>query len=138
MTHLQAIRWFASYVANTHVVLVKDNEWCMDVWSAKPRLHLPQDLFEHDDYDDIFRSDFVRRCPVAINFSDITLTILHEIGHYFTREVFFSCYTEYENVTGFEYFSIPYEVAATDWAIAWLQDAENREIAKRFEEDFDA
>ena len=36
----------------------------------------------------------------------------------------------------FEYFKLPDEKAATDWAIEWLSHPENRRKAKEFEKKF--
>ena len=34
------------------------------------------------------------------------------------------------------YFLLPDEVVATKWAIDWLENAENRKLAKAFEKEF--
>ena len=36
----------------------------------------------------------------------------------------------------YAYFTLPDETAATEWAINWLSDAENRKKAKAFEKKF--
>ena len=137
MTHLQAIRKFADAAANTHVIIVKDDAWSMNVWEKKPRLHIPRDLFENDDDDVAFRADFISRCPLAAAYSDIALTILHELGHFFTKEVFIAAdYNDYKDITGAAYFKIPHEMAATNWAIAWLNDPAHLPIIDTFEKDF--
>lgn len=35
-----------------------------------------------------------------------------------------------------EYYFLPDERAATEWAIEWLKNSENRKIAKKFEKEF--
>ena len=98
---------------------------------AKPRLILPPDLNQNDEGDKAFRKDFIERCPMARGFANVTLSILHEIGHHFNREAYiFSDANEddYES-----HFALPYEIVATDWAIEWLQDSEHRKQAKAFE-----
>ena len=97
--------------------------------------------------DKTFRKDFVNRCPLARGFADITLTLLHEIGHKHSEQPF--NYGEYlhaqklifltakDIVEANEmYFKIPNEKNATNWAIEWLQDPEHRKLAKAFEKEF--
>lgn len=138
MTQLQAIRIFASQVANCHVTIAKHRKyWGMDVNDTMPRLILPPDLKVKDEEDRAFRKNFISRCPLAQGFSDVTISILHEIGHYFTKEYLtFEYYAEADNISGEAYFNLPAEKVATDWAINWLQDSTNRKIAKVFEKQF--
>ena len=94
-----------------------------------------------------FRKDFVNRCPMAKGFSDVTISLLHEIGHPITRDTLPQDYcrweecdkvNEIENTTErvFAYFKMLDETLATDWAIDWLKDAEHRKMAKAFEKKF--
>lgn len=96
-----------------------------------------------------FRKDFVSRCPMAQGFANVTLTLLHELGHNETNVQFKERNKAHnENVDRFKkgeidkhdmqflYFRFPDEMAATDWAIEWLKDAEHRKIAKDFEKEF--
>ena len=138
MTKLQAIRKFADYVACEHVIIPKERtEWSMIMSDAHPRMTVPADLTLIDENDRIFRNDFIQRCPLARGFAHVTLSILHEIGHHFNREVYiFSDIVEDENETTEEHIKLPYEIVATNWAIEWLQDKENRKVAKAFERDF--
>lgn len=140
MNKLQAIHWFADTVAKEHVVIMRERtEWAMYVHRPYPYMSIPKELnyistnkWEHE-----FRKDFCKRYPTAWRFSDVTLSILHEIGHHFTREVFLETdEEEYENARGFDHFKQPCEIAATDWAIKWLKQKENRKIAEQFEEIF--
>ena len=93
-----------------------------------------------------FRKDFTSRCKTAIGFADITLVILHEVGHFSAENVTYS-YNRFKAVNdlhknfpkstiNFEYFKLPDEKAATDWAITWLSIPENRKAAKEFEKKF--
>ena len=95
-----------------------------------------------------FRKDFVNRCPLARGFSDITISILHEIGHSQTIDlippdydraferlqtiIFAKSETELHQM----YFALVDETLATNWAIEWLNNAENRKLAKAFEKSF--
>lgn len=93
-----------------------------------------------------FRQDFTSRCKAAKGFADITICILHEVGHFAVEEVtrnYNRCekirelqWTIPQATINFEYFKLPDEKAATDWAINWLSIPENRKIAKQFEKKF--
>lgn len=98
-----------------------------------------------------FREDFVSRCPAARGFANITLTLLHELGHIETEILDFNFNREKaegdlllrrlrEEITAkemnFAYFRFPDETAATEWAILWLKDPEHRKMAKAFEKKF--
>jgi hypothetical protein len=74
----------------------------------------------------------------------VTLALLHELGHLsvefnedYDREL---ALAEIKSLPreeiNFAYFRLPDETAATDWAIEWLQIAENRKLAKAFEKKF--
>ena len=93
-----------------------------------------------------FREMFVDRYPSAKGFADITISILHEVGH-FASEQEFENYDRDEmlklihknfpaELVNFAYFCLPDEENATTWAIEWLQQKENRAIAKAFEKKF--
>lgn len=141
MTKLQAIRWFASKVLNEKVVIPRerlDGNWGMVVgpFATEARLMIPKDL-NAKDYDDYtFRKDFTQRYSVAKGFANPTLTILHECGHWNTREqinVFTYCRRRARCKTSAEYYLMKEERIATDWAIQWLYEPENRKLAKEFE-----
>ena len=144
MTKLQAIRDFTTTVLGEHVTIARDKcdcgNWAMDIDNKTPRLKLPKDLdYEADMADKAFRKDFVERCNCAKGFSHVTLTILHECGHWATRSVF--DVVEYEKLaaqayTQTLYMAIPWESLATQWAICWLLCPANRKIAKAFERSF--
>lgn len=138
MTKLQAIRKFADIVAEEHVIICRERDvWSMCMADNKPRLILPVDIDAIDNDDRIFRNDFIRRCPLARGFAHVTLSILHEIGHHFNREIYiFSDIVENEDETTEEHIKLPYEIVATDWAINWLQNPTNRKIAKQFEKEY--
>lgn len=138
MSQLQAIRRFADLVAGEHVIISRSAEgWGSGMFDQHMRVDIPFDLSEEDENDRLFREDFVNRCPLAQEFSDITLSLLHEIGHQFHREEYISFDAKkYNSVTGAEHFKLYPEVVATDWAIEWLQNPEHRKQAKAFEKEF--
>lgn len=93
-----------------------------------------------------FRKDFINRCPMGRGFATITMTLLHELGHFETEWYDFEDYdreAEIERILtlprgqkNWEYFKLPDEYAATEWAIEWLSKKENRVVAKQFERAF--
>jgi len=135
MTRLQTVRWFASEVAGEHVVVSRTtDEWSCSVTRKHPMITIPRDVFTNDEDDKIFRRDFVARCPLARGFSNPTISVLHELGHFFTLHNFPNeNWEDDDNMTTEEHIKVPCEVAATNWAIEWLQNADNRKVAKAFE-----
>ena len=95
-----------------------------------------------------FRADFVNRCPIAQGFSDVTLSLLHEVGHTMTKAFVPSMKDEIDRYNEAVektddmkevnrlYFALTDEHMATDWAIDWLQNSDNRKMAKAFEKEF--
>ena len=136
MTKVQVIRQFANVVANERVIIAKErDQWSINVNQIPPRLILPPDLNEVRDVDKMFRADFIRRYPSARGFANVTISILHELGHHFTREIYLNT-DKSEGDTMEEHLTLPAEVIATEWAINWLKDPINRKTAKAFEKEY--
>ena len=141
MTKLQAIRWFMQQVLSEPTTIAKNRfqefNFGMDIINPTPRLVLPSNLdSKPDEVDRIFRKDFVTRCPLAKGFSNITITLLHECGHWETRSIMdIITYDKMKNeARGMkEYIAIPWEHLATEWALCWLSSPYNRKCAKQFE-----
>lgn len=144
MTQLQAIRWFMKSVLCEPVTIAKnkmsDFNFAMDISGLTPRIILPNDLhWKSDEIDKMFRRNFISRCPLAQGFSNITIVLLHECGHWETRSIMDAVtYDKMKNkVKGMEdYMAIPWEHLATEWAICWLSSPINRKYAKEFERKF--
>ena len=96
-----------------------------------------------------FRRNIVMRDESMKGFSNVTLSLLHELGHFETEDSVpdgydrFKAKKQYMKWCGNDivrinmmYFSLPDEWLATQWAIDWLSDEENRKRAKQFERDF--
>ena len=141
ITKLRAIRLFMNTIVGQQVIFTRErfegSNMAMGIWDNVPRLKLPSKI-DHpfDEMDKEFRRDFIKRCPMAQGFATITLELLHECGHWKTREVINSVIynRQVEKVDNQkDYMMIPYEHLATDWAIAWLQNPANRGLAKFFE-----
>lgn len=138
MTKIEIIQWFAEQAIGAPVIIEQRDEWGMNIAYSKPHLRVPTNLdYELDELDIMFRENFISRCPLAADFADVTLTILHEVGHHFHREEYiFMNLKKYEAAKGLDHFNLECEVVATNWAIDWLQDPEHRKIAKQFEHDY--
>lgn len=141
MTKIQAVRKFGDYIAQEAIVIARnrfaDGNWGMDIDNSVPRLVLPKDFNFHEYKDDEFYNDFVSRSPYAKDFDEVTLTILHEFGHWFNRNVMDTIqYDDAFNDKSQNHFTNPYEVLATQWAVCWLMCPINRKMAKVFENDY--
>ena len=88
-----------------------------------------------------FRRHFEAICPMARGFADVTISLLHELGHFSTdqeiegydRQVELEFLRKYvpRELINYAYFMLPDEMAATLWAVEWLENAENRKMFKR-------
>lgn len=141
MTQLTAIRDFVELVTGVRPVIprVRD-DWAVLSEDNSMRLTVPADLSENKDTDKAFRANFISRCPLAQGFANVTISVLHECGHFATRDNFNGdVYTKQTEKAGEDmnaYMAIPYEMLATCWAICWLMDPDNRKEAKNFEKNF--
>ena len=100
----------------------------------------------------IFRIYWTEVAPIFNGFANVTLVLLHELGHLHTQDdVILSGYAikqkeaEWDEIyktaqsleeANARYFLLQDEMTATLWAIDWLKDAEHRKLAKRFEKKF--
>ena len=107
-------------------------------------------LANHDNFNRVFH--FKNRS--FMGFSSLTLTLLHELGHFETfnqipkgyfREVACNkiiklCTDKNGNLdrdrANLMYFNLPDEWLASQWAADWLSDPDNRKQAKAFEKAF--
>ena len=140
MTKLTAIRDFVEEITGIRPVIpAKRDDWAVVSTDEWIRLTVPAS-FDQQETDRIFRKDFTTRCPLAKGFADVTISILHEMGHYATRDNFNADVYEKQvaevGADQWEYMKIPYEMLATCWAICWLMDPDNRKLAKSFEKNF--
>jgi len=138
MTNLQLIRLFAKEVIGSNITIsrrrIKDN-WNINVMGNIPYLYLPSNLnYEGDEMDAAFRDNFIMMYHPAQGLSDVTLSLLHELGHWMTR----FDYDEEEDLrardaasTPAEYLALECEALATAWAIKWLSNHYDR--AKQFD-----
>lgn len=144
----------------TKIHLTKKNHFCALVPHDNVRCDSILNLIIHynfenlfDDGTKIFRAYWTHKCPMLKGFSDVTLALLHELGHLETiDELHENGYSKFErmetllyisdsgkgNTTlqNFMYFNMTDEKAATYWAIEWLSDPEHRKLAKKFEKQF--
>lgn len=96
-----------------------------------------------------FRHNVIMRDPSMNGFSNLTLSLLHELGHFETESKVPCGYNrdkaeklidergkgDYTKIN-LMYFNLPDEWLATQWAIEWLSNTENRKKAKQFEREF--
>lgn len=99
-----------------------------------------------------FRKNFESLCPLAKGFANVTIYLLHELGHQYTENQVEDVEPEYDREFAMmmgqmlcdtqeawdDYYfnTMVDEMLATKWAVEWLQNAENRKIAKAFERKF--
>lgn len=98
-----------------------------------------------------FRAHWTAKSPMLKGFADVTITLLHEIGHVETdaeiRKTFdygmrmlawAAIDARYDSIKekNEQYFEMPDEKTASEWGIEWLSNPKNRKIAKRFEKKF--
>lgn len=108
-----------------------------------------QSMAKNDVGQSEFRRNITMRDASLRGFSDVTLSLLHELGHFETEGDVpfgydrFKAQKDYRKWCGDDlrllnlmYFSLPDEWLATQWAIDWLSDEDNRKRAKQFERDF--
>ena len=87
--------------------------------------------------------DMEKRASYMRGFARVTKNLLHEIGHVATAIDVWERYglanvqRKHMQCRGnAEYVTLPDEYAATQWAIDWLADTNNRKKAKAFEKEF--
>jgi len=80
-----------------------------------------------------FRDFFTANCPDAAQFSNITLSLLHEIGHIMTLDEA-DC-EEPKTKNNMEYFRLHDEWLATEWAIDYLMT--HKKKLRKFEKSLD-
>lgn len=96
----------------------------------------------------VFNQNVRARAPFTKGISDVTIALLHELGHNATINDLPKDFDRIEQILdifasteNFElrcrmYCDLADEWAATQWAIDWLSDAENRKRARAFERAF--
>ena len=143
MTQLQAIRIFTSSVLQQNIIISRQkmcDNWGMNVLSRNPRLSIPSNLNYKPVNEDIqFYNDFISRYHDAKYFKEITLVLLHECGHWMTKENidWADDIIRRESAhTMYHYMRIPSEWQATEWAINWLKNKQHRILARQFEKNF--
>lgn len=69
-----------------------------------------------------FYNNFVKRFPQAENLGLFTLSLLHELGHLETEDEIIEDEREFDkNISNEEYFNLPNETIATNWAGEWIE-----------------
>lgn len=144
----------------TNINLTKKKNFCACVPSDNVKCSSILNLLIHYNFRDlsnngakVFRAYWTQKYPMLKGFSDVTLALLHELGHLETIDALHEDgYSRFErmenllyindsgkgnfNLLNFMYFNMRDEKAATHWAIEWLSDPEHRKLAKKFEKQF--
>lgn len=139
MSKIDLVRQFVNTITKCNCIIAKErDDWGMNIDERQPRLTLPHDLRQNTQEDKEFRQFITSKCSITKGFSNVTISLLHEIGHWETRDEvdWEKYYTDRADVYGFDYFNLEAELKATEWAITWLQDSQNRAYAKSFERMF--
>ena len=123
------------------VSLHQDSQFAAVMYDESPELHeitynLSQLLESGADYN-------TGRLQLVVDGYHVRV-LLHEFGHHMTYHTIIALYGEdemtrlYHEAKGSneKYLHVPTEWVATQWAINWLADAENRKIAREFERKF--
>ena len=151
-TENNEIEWYDKIVKQD-VKLVRDDSFkakMSTIGEETVEIHYDKNFDFSDIGSKCFRKNLINRFPSGQGFANITLVLLHELGHFETDYAFGVEYDEekerkmweiFMEATSFEeeqemYFSLPDETMATNWAINWLSNSENRKIAKAFEKKF--
>lgn len=139
----------------TEILLRKSDEFAAESVECVADCDELEIYYNFDNLDDrgskLFRSYWTKKVPMLKGFADITLTLLHELGHLETNDeirqsfsfemrklAWFAIDSQFDNVDdkNYHYFAMPDEASATQWGIDWLSDPEHRKIAKAFEKRF--
>lgn len=152
LTENNKIEWYDKIVKQD-VKLIKDNSFkarMSTIEEETVEIHYDKNFDFSDIGSKCFRKNLIKRFPSGQGFASITLALLHELGHFETDYAFDEEYDNEKEIKLWEilmeaeteeeeqemYFALPDETMATDWAINWLSDSENRKIAKAFEKKF--
>ena len=127
MRKATVIKHFCRDVLGITIYVNKYREWqtdCSDIIYYSTTVDSDGDI--------AFRANFISRCPIAVNYSDALISLLHEMGHIVTGTEMTGDYaTECETYE--EHFALHDEMIATNWAIDWLNDKANENLAKEFD-----
>lgn len=150
-----------TYCGNTkksHITMRKDTDFAAKVYGMCINSDLPNHTIYYN-FEQLktkpinyFRTSWSAVDPIIKGFADVTIALLHELGHLHTQDdVLLSGYStqdknkDCDEITktaqdlkdaNQRYFSLKDETIATMWAIDWLHNAENRRMAKAFEKKF--
>lgn len=95
-----------------------------------------------------FMEYFYSLAPYTKGFSEVTISLLHELGHNLTAHKLPKSYDKGAEMAKifnekdslgvwcWKYFQMKDEKLATNWAVKWLSKEENRKMAKKFEKKF--
>ena len=119
---------------------------------CEEKIHINYNFDDMNDIaDKVYRKVWTTAYPYLKGFANITINLLHELGHLEIhnqiREQYSYAQREYDINTldnsnlpailqMIAYCMLPDERAASEWMAEWLSDKENRKLAKKFEKEF--
>ena len=137
------------------ILLKKGNCFCaesVDCVTDYEELEIEYNLDQiWDDGMTLFRNFWISKVPTLEDFANITLTLLHELGHLETsdevRKTFsfqdraltweaINLLCDNDKEKNYQYFAMFDEAKATQWGIDWLADERNKKVTKEFEKKF--
>ena len=134
-------------VVDEHISITnKHNEYSVDIDAYK--ICVPKKFNKKTAVDEQFEQFFRSLSNYAKDFSFVTLSILHEMGHIVTDDdipLKYDRFAEIDRITAQaksknelirSYFRLYDEKMATLWAVKWLTVKANRKLAKQFEDEF--
>lgn len=132
------ISQFCNLILNTKVNIIPDFAWYCTKCGPYTEIHFEMgNELANDDAD--FRAYLESLSPIAKEFSDLTLTLVHECGHLALWEeqstpASVQAYKKaVRECSDIEYYAIPQEHDASIWGLNWLQN--HIEVAKKFEKE---
>ena len=131
MKRATVIKHFCREVFGLTITIHKGKEWETNCYDT-----IYYSTITDGEGDIAFRANFISRCPIAANYSDALISLLHEMGHIAMSEESdglsaFAAWDTYD-----EYFALHDEMIATNWAIDWLNNKANEKLAKDFDENW--
>lgn len=124
MKRSKAMRKLARKITGENIKINKGKYWETN-WENK--------IWWADDEDTegakAFKDFFIKHCPMAKDFNNITISLLHEIGHIMTIDESYG--EQIKTKDNEKYFTSHDEWIATEWAINFLIN--NTKLLRKFE-----
>lgn len=124
MKRSKAMRKLARKITGENIQIKKgkywETNWEDKIWWADD---------ENTEMAKAFQNFFIKHCPTAKDFNNITISLLHEIGHIMTVDDIYG--EQIKTKDNEKYFNSHDEWIATEWAINFLIN--NTKLLRKFE-----